>query len=189
MWVDSENHLHLKLKNSSSGWSCAELYTNVKLGFGTYRWFVEGAIDKFDTNVVFGLFTYGGEDGTNEIDIEIARWGQPDPRANNLSYTIYPSARNTTDRVTSGTLMTLDGTYTTHQFQWSKDNVTLQSQNGFQTSPNENVFFTYQTPASFTPYMPVSDALLHMNLWAFEGRPPTDGKEVEIVIHDFQYSK
>lgn len=160
------------------------------MGFGTYRWFVEGAIDKFDTNVVLGLFTYGGADTTNEIDIEIARWGQPDPRAKNLSYTIYPRALNTTKPVSSGTLMNLNGgTYTTHRFQWTKDHVSLQSQGGFKTSPTENVFFSYQTPASFTPYMPVVSAPLHMNLWAFEGRPPTDGKEVEVIIHDFQYTK
>jgi hypothetical protein len=27
----------------------------------------------------------------------------------------------------------------------------------------------------------------HMNLWLVDGKPPRDGKEVEIVIHDFTY--
>jgi hypothetical protein len=37
--------------------------------------------------------------------------------------------------------------------------------------------------------MPYLDAPLHMNLWAFQGKPPTDGQEVEIIIHDFKYTK
>lgn len=190
VWVDSRNHLHLKITNlPSSGWSCAELYTDVKFGFGTYRWFVEGAIDKFDTNIVFGLFTYGGVDSTNEIDIEVAKWGRPEPEASNLFYTVYPRALNTTKPVSSGTLMALQGTFTTHQFTWTEDYVSFQSQHGFQSSPTKNVFFTWQTPASFAPYMPVLSAPMHMNLWTFKGRQPTDGKEVEIVIHDFQYTK
>lgn len=159
------------------------------MGFGSYRWFVEGAIDKFDTNVVLGLFTYGGVDGTNEIDIEVARWGQTESVAPNLSYTIYPRALNAGQRVSSSKHISLGGTYTTHRFEWTKDYVSLQSQNGFQNSPNQDVFFKYKTPASFASIMPIVTAPLHMNLWIDRGRPPTDGKEVEIVIHDFQYTR
>jgi hypothetical protein len=56
-------------------------------------------------------------------------------------------------------------------------------------SPDRNIFFAYQTPANFTAAMPYLDAPLHMNLWAFQGKPPTDGQEVEIIIHDFKYIK
>lgn len=180
--------MHLKLAySSSSGWTCAELYTNVTFGFGTYRWFVEGAIDRFDTNVVLGIFTYGGVDNINEIDIEMAKWGRLEPKASNLFYTIYPRA-NGTEPVSNGTQMSLEGTYTTHRFTWTNDYVSLQSQHGFQKSPTENVFFAYQTPAYFAPSMPILSVPLHTNLWIFKGRPPTDMKEVEIIIHDFQYT-
>lgn len=76
VWVDQHNKLHLKLRYSpeTHGWTCAELYTDIEFGYGTFRWFVEGAIDQFDPNVVLGLFTYKGLiDGTNEIDIEVAK--------------------------------------------------------------------------------------------------------------------
>ncbi len=172
-----------------SGWTCAELYTNKIFGFGTYRWFVEGAIDRFDRNVVLGLFTYGTVDTTDEIDIEMAKWGRQEPQASNLFYTVYPRALNTTKPSSSGVRMALQGTYTTHQFKWTESFVSFQSQNGFQNSSTQNVFFTYQTPATFAPYMPISSVPLHMNLWAFEGNAPTDGREVEIVLHDFQYTE
>jgi hypothetical protein len=181
----------LKLSHSSTtgGWTCAELYTNVKFGFGNFRWFVEGAIDKFDRNVVLGLFTYGGVDGTNEIDIEVAKWSRPEPEASNLFYTVYPRTLDIAKPVSNNTRMTLQGTYTTHQFNWTSDHIAFQSQHGFMDSPDRNIFFAYQTPANFTPAMPYLDAPLHMNLWAFQGKPPTDGQEVEIIIHDFKYTK
>lgn len=188
MWIDDQNHVHLKVANSPSGWSCAELYTNVKFGFGTYRWFVEGAIDKFDRNMVLGFFTYGSLDRTNEIDIEVALWGRTEVQASNFFYTVFPNELNV-GPVSKGKRIALnDGTYTTHQFTWTRDHVSFRSQYGFKTSPTEDVFFTYQTPASFTPHMPVLSVPLHMNLWIFNGGVPTDNKEVEIVVHGFQYT-
>lgn len=190
VWIDSNDRLHLKLAYSpESGWSCAELYTNENFRFGTYRWFVEGAIDKFDPNVVLGLFNYGTVDATNEIAIEMAKWGRTESEASNLFYTVYPPALNTTKPSSFGFRMALQGTYTTHQFKWTEDYVSFQSQHGFQNLPTHNVFFTYQTPTTFSQYMPISSVPLHMNLWAFKGNPPTDGEEVEIVIHHFQYKK
>ncbi|CAF0789806.1 unnamed protein product [Rotaria sordida] len=191
VWIDSNNRLHLKLRRSptTGEWTCAELYTDVKFSFGTFQWFVEGPIDKFDTNVVFGLFTYGGVDGTNEIDIEVAKWGRTEPEASNFFCTVYPHSLGVAKQVSSGTRISLQGTYTTHQFTWTFNNVQFQSQHGFQSSPNQNILYSYQTPVTFTSVMPYISAPLHMNLWAFQGKPPTNGQEVEIIIHDFKYIK
>ncbi|CAF2723358.1 unnamed protein product [Rotaria sp. Silwood2] len=191
VWVDKQNKLHLKLRYSpmTRGWTCAELYTKVKFSFGTFRWFVEGAIDQFDPNVVLGMFTYGGVDGTNEIDIEVAKWGQRDPKASNIFYTVYPHKLGIAQPVSSGTRISLQGTYTTHQFTWSHKKVSFLAQYGFMTSPKKNIFYSYQTPIRFASSMPYTSAPLHMNLWMFQGKPPTNGKEVEIIIHNFKYTK
>ncbi|CAF2521384.1 unnamed protein product [Rotaria sp. Silwood2] len=190
VWVDANNKLHLTLRYSPTtrGWTCAELYSDTKFGFGTFRWFVEGAIDQFDPNVVLGLFTYGGVDRTNEIDIEVAKWGQTDPEAPNFSYTVYPATLGIAE-VSSETRISLQGTYTTHQFTWSRDKVSFLSQHGFMTLPNQNILYSYQTPGTFTSSMPYIRAPLHMNLWMFNGTPPTDGNSVEIIIHNFKYTK
>ncbi|CAF0996252.1 unnamed protein product [Adineta steineri] len=171
VWVDADNKLHLKLHKSptTGGWTCAELYSKVRFSFGTFRWFVEGAIDKLDTNVVLGLFTYGGIDGTNEIDIEMAKWGRTESEASNLFYTTYPHTLDVAKPVSSGT------------------RISLQVNMDFLNSLHENIFYSYTTPMAFTSAMPHISAPLHMNLWAFQGKPPTDSQEVEIVIHDFKY--
>ncbi|CAF3418158.1 unnamed protein product [Rotaria sp. Silwood1] len=184
VWVDDNGKLHLKLSYSGrkGGWTCAELYTNVKFGFGTFRWFVEGAIDKFDPRVVLGLFTYGGVDGTNEIDIEVAKWGRTELVASNYFYTVYPHTLGIAQPVSNGTRISLQGTYTTHQFTWTSDKISFLGQHGFMTSPTENRFYSYQTPTAFAPSIPYTSAPLHMNLWLFQGKPPMNGQTVEIVI-------
>lgn len=182
--------MHLKLTHiPAKGWTCAALYTTVEFGFGTFRWFVEGAIDKFDQNVILGLFTYGGIDYINEIDIEIAKFGRNEPDASNLYYTVYPRELGVTKKISFSKRVTLQGTYTTHQFEWTPEYVTFQSQHGFRTSPNENVYFSVKTPANFSSSIPYLSAPLRLNLFTFRGRPPTNGQEVEIVIHDFQYTE
>jgi len=78
-WVDSDGALHLKLTKVGGTWYCAEIESVQRFGFGEYQFWVEGAIDALDPNVVLGLFNYPppavGPDGTNEIDVELARWG------------------------------------------------------------------------------------------------------------------
>ena len=102
-----------------------------RLGFGRYQFWVIGAIDQLDPNVVFGLFNYPtpdvGPDGTNEIDIEFARWGNR--KAPNANYTVYP-AKTGFDRAHACFSMELNGDYTTHRFGWSSTSVAFQSLHG-----------------------------------------------------------
>ena len=63
-----------------------------RLGFGRYQFQISGRIDRFDDNVVLGLFNYPtgdvGPDATHEIDIEFARWGDAKNPIGN--YTVWP---------------------------------------------------------------------------------------------------
>ena len=99
VFVDANGYLHLKITQNKSKWSCAEVYTTVspntntgRLGFGRYQFQTGSRIDTLDPNVVLGLFNYPtsdvGPDGTNEIDIEYARWGNASwPNGN---FTVWP---------------------------------------------------------------------------------------------------
>jgi hypothetical protein len=93
--IDADGYLHLKIVDTGGTWTASELFTTDKLGFGTYQWQVDGPIDRFDKNVVLGLFPYGpaagiGGDGTNEIDIEYSFWGHAD--GDNGDWTDYPAS-------------------------------------------------------------------------------------------------
>jgi hypothetical protein len=190
--IDTYGYLHLKITKTGTSWTCAELFTRDKLGFGTYRWQIDAPVDKFDKNVVLGLFPYGpingiGKDGTNEIDIEYARWGNAAwPNGN---YTVYPASDTTVGEITFN--FSLNGTYTTSSFIWTNTSIKLTSQEGFKAVGDNSAIiktWTYapQNPDVNIPQKPVS---LGMNLWLCNdcGGAPSDGKPVDVIIRSFQY--
>src|SRR5687767_12058807 len=92
VWLDNTGALHLRIVQREGKWTCAELTSKKRFGFGRYTFKIEGAIDRLDANVVCGLFLYPppdvGPDGTHEIDIEFARWGKPENPIG--TYSVWP---------------------------------------------------------------------------------------------------
>jgi len=189
VWVDADDTLHLKLAHRDGVWTCAELTASTGFGFGRFQWWVEGAIDRLDPNVVLGLFTYPtsqvGPDGTNEIDIEMARWGN----ASNppLNYTVWPATAGTAS-TTQPSPMVLSGTYTTHRFRWAADRIDFTSLHGFRDDDLNPIATWSFAPADAAHQVPQAPVPLHLNLWLFQGQPPTDSAEVEIKLHAFAYA-
>jgi hypothetical protein len=79
VFVDNEGHLHLRIDHRDDRWSCAEVISTRSFGYGTYRFDLDSHIDCLDPQVVLGLFTWNDDPSYNhrEIDIEVARWGDP----------------------------------------------------------------------------------------------------------------
>jgi hypothetical protein len=193
--VDDQGWLHLKLTSVTNAagnteWHCAELSTQQRLGFGRYQFQVIGRIDKLDRNVVLGLFKYPtpdvGQDGTNEIDIEFARWGRAN--ANNADYVVFPALLPRAPGDNIEFMVALKGDYTTHRFLWDSSQVTFQSLHGHRDD-NSQVFESWRyapelEPARLIPQQPTP---VRINLWLFRGMPPSDGAEVELVISQFTF--
>jgi len=184
VWVDDKGFLHMKIAKVDGRWSCAEIWTDRDLGFGTYQCQVEGPVDTLDPNVVFSMFSYAGPDGTKEIDIEYARWGNP--KFYNGSWTVYPND-TLGKKESTGFEFKLNGTYTTSRYAWSKEGVHYWLLGGHQ--PIDSVTnlmkeWNYQ-PKDPAHQITQSAIPLHFNLWLFQGKPPIDGKPVEIIIHSF----
>jgi hypothetical protein len=191
VFVDGDG-LHLKIAHTSAGWSCAEVTMTKALGFGVYQFEVTGRPDLFDRNVVLGLFNYPsssaiGPDGTNEIDIEFAQWGDANNQ-NRLNWTVYPPALgpNPTHKEVQ---LTLTGDATTHRFDWTSTGVFYHSFYGYQDSGNANLMAKWNDaptkPAKKIPQTPIP---VHMNLWLFDGHAPADGQPVEVVIRSFKFA-
>lgn len=185
-WVDGFGQLHLKISEWQGTWFCAEVYTLEPLGFGQYQWFVVSRLDQLDRNVVLGLFPYSGPDGQNEIDIEIARWGNA--AGNPGNFTVYP-ARSGIPYTTATFPFTLSGTHTTHRFDWRSSNVAFRMQHGHRWDEKgviANWDYRPEKPLNRIPQVPLP---LHLNLWLHKGNPPSDGKPVEVIIKSFSYRK
>lgn len=188
--VDANGYLHLTIANNGGTWTAAEIFSTDKIGFGTYQWQIEGPIDKLDKNVVVGLFPYGpeagiGESGNNEIDIEFARWGNAAwPNGN---YTIWPPTGTTTGSHTFEVSLG-GGTSITTRFAWSSSKIDFATLGGLvAVDASSGLIDAWSfAPANPTTRIPQQAMPLGMNLWCYDN-PPSDGKNVEIVVRDFQF--
>jgi hypothetical protein len=130
--------------------------------------------DQLDPNVVLGLFKYPtpdvGADGTNEIDIEFARWGRA--TANNADYAVFPQAPPCVQGDNIEFMVALKGSYKTHRILWQRTQVGFQSLNGHRDDDNnefESCICSLRCPPD-----PATASPVRMNLWRFAGyRRPT----------------
>jgi len=187
--VDENGYLHLKIQKNGDTWSAAELFTSTRLGFGTYQWQIDGPIDTLDKNVVLGLFPYGpaaniGDDGTNEIDIEYSRWGQA--TGPNGDWTNYPASGTTIGEL-SYSFSLSGGTLSTSRFVWTSAFIEDFLLAGLEPpSSTTSVIKSWKyAPANSLTNIPQQALPLGMNLWCYA--IPSDGKNVEIIVRDFQF--
>jgi hypothetical protein len=183
--LDAKGWLHLWIKKdlSTGAWVCPEITSFRKFGFGAYRFIVEGAIDHFDKNIVLGLFNYSGNDGLDEMDIEIARWGNP--AYPNLNYTIWPSKKDGIKNSSAIHEFVLKSPLSCHFFRRNPDTVICSSFDGVSTDPGNLIYSsTFVNPASSISQLAMP---VHINFWLFDGKPPADQNPVEIVIRSFRF--
>ena len=159
-----------------------------RLGFGRYQFQVEGPIDRLDDNVVLGLFNYPtrdvGGDASNEIDIEFARWGSAKNPIGN--FTVWPVEKAL--KPTSKTFhFTLTGNGSTHRFDWSSARVLYKSLQGCRDDDEQEFAQWVFEPVDPLKRVSQQPMPVHLNLWLFQGRPPKDQKEVEVVIRAFKF--
>jgi hypothetical protein len=188
VWLDSSTNLHLKISQRDGRWSCAEITMRGRLGFGRYQFQIISRIDRFDDNVVLGLFNYPtsdvGPDATHEIDIEFARWGQPkNPMGN---YTVWPVDKSL-KQVSRSFPFTLTGDQTTHRFVWNRAQVQFQSLQGHRDDDREAFSQWGYSPGEASQRISQQPMPVHINLWLFKGLPPKNAEEVEVVIHGFSF--
>lgn len=171
VWVDALGRLHLRLTQRDGVWYSAEVYSTDYVGYGRYRFDVEGDLDALDPNVVFAGFFYS--DQGDEADVEFSRWGDPG-RAHNAQFVVQPDAPHTWS--------TQAATRQTLQFDWLPARIDFAAWSG---APDQ-----FEAPlASWTHAGPVPTPdveRMRFNLW-LHGAAPSDGNEVEVVIASFTH--
>eukprot|EP01084_Bolivina_argentea_P259379 437641_1 len=188
VWIDKNNNLHLNITYDSTTkkWSCAELYTNNALSFGTYQWWVVSSLE-FDQNVVLGLFFYEGPDGVNEIDIEFSKWSQPNNK-NNADYNVYPATNGNKNTAILWNIKLNDGTYSTQRMVWNQQYIEYWAIGGhYNITQTVNVMEHWKfAPNDWKNLVPQENMRLHMNFWLVGGKPPSDQQPVEVILSGLQ---
>ena len=188
VWLDSATNLHLKISHRGGKWSCAEITMQKRLGFGRYQFQTSGRLDRFDDNVVLGLFNYPtgdvGPDGTHEIDIEFARWGGATNPVGN--FTVWPAEKGM-KHVTKPFAFGPAGDEATHRFIWSHDQILFQSLPGCRDDDQSELSRWLYRPQEPTRSLSQQAMPVHVNLWLFQRRPPKNGQEVELILRAFKF--
>ncbi len=187
--VDTNGCLHLRLTHRDGQWYCSEIHTEKRLGFGRYEFWLSGRVDRLDQNAVLGLFNYPtsdvGPDGTHEIDIEFAHWGNPSAPIGN--YTVWPTKAGLRQDTRSFPFA-LQADWSTHAFTWSPTNVVFLSDLGHGDGRSAPLASWVYQPSNAPARISQKTMPIHINLWCFKGRPPTDGQPVEIVVREFKFT-
>lgn len=171
-WIDNQNRMHLTIVNDNGKWNCTMLNSQDSYLYGTFTWTVASPVYTFDKNSVVGLCTY--LDDYHELNIITSRWGEPN--GNQLWYSIEPSKieGNSKDYLVPSSI---EGKNTTYRIEWKPNYVRFTSMKADGT-----VITDYNnTNSSSIPQKPEN---VIMNLWLMA--PPSDGKNIELIISDFK---
>jgi hypothetical protein len=90
-WTDASGALHMQIKKKSGRWSCAEIWLNRSLGYGTYSVTVRDT-SHLEPAANFSMFTFdewGSEQHFREMDVEVGGPGDA-ANKNNARYVIQP---------------------------------------------------------------------------------------------------
>lgn len=176
-WTDANGFLHLRITQNAGEWNCAEVKLSRSLGYGTYR-FVVRDVSQLEPAAVLSMFTWDEADaGQNhrEMNIELARWG--DPASKNAQFVVQPyyvPANVVRFDVPAGPL--------THSLRWQPGQAAFKTVRG--TAPN-GPGIAEQT---FTTGIPVpGDETIHLTLFIFGNATNPLQKDVEVVIEKFEY--
>ncbi len=177
-WTDANGFLHLRIAQNAGGWSCAEVKLPRSLGYGTYR-FVVRDVSHLEPAAVLSLFTWDEADaGQNhrEMNIELARWG--DPASKNAQYVVQPyyvPANVVRFDLPAGLL--------THSFRWEPGRVAFKSVRGAVadgSNPIAQHVFTSGVPS------PGGESV-YLALYIFGNAKDPLRNDVEVVIEKFEY--
>jgi hypothetical protein len=90
-WTDKTGALHLQIKKKGDKWSCAEIFLNRSLGYGTYSVTVRDT-SHLEPAATFSMFTFddsASQERFREMDVEVH--GQSDAaNRNNAQYAVQP---------------------------------------------------------------------------------------------------
>ncbi len=193
IWVDDDG-LHLTITEQNGRWYCTEAINRTSLGYGTYIIKTRGRVDQIDPRMIVGIFTWdtsAPQHAYREIDLEFARWGNPNHRTNS-QYVVQPCSAcpGCADRCQRFNVNLTDSqNELIHILKWQSNKVEWKTYRG--NAPNSNPppsalihQWTYDGP--HVP--PAGDETFRFNFWLMNGNPPLNGNEDEMIITDFEFT-
>jgi hypothetical protein len=177
VWVDAAGALHMKIRKVNSVWYCSEVSTVGYTTYGIHRFQIDGRLDQLDDRMVFAVFAY--KDANNEIDIEFSKWvGQVGDI--NTQYVLQPSTVLGHRQLFK---MALNGTWSTHYFNWQPSSIGFKSFHGHYDEPPSQDFFINSWLYLGNDIPKTSSNLrVVINFWMYQLTSRYDDQDAEIVV-------
>ena len=166
-------------------WRSAEVILSRPLGYGTYRFRLEGRLDRLDDAVIAGLFTWDtrAEYANREIDIEFSTWGGQ-LRGANAQFVVQPhDAEGHLHRFA----VRQEGDLTSHEFTWTRSRIDFASWHGHGRRPADSPLLIREWSYAGAGIPPPGNERVHINFYLFEGKAPHDDRSVELVVRNFEF--
>jgi len=183
VWIDDAGHLHLRTTYKKNRWWCAEIASIESFGYGTYKFHLEKVPDELNEQVVLGLFTWDDDPDQyyREIDIEVSNWG--DPARDNTQFVVQPhGAPNHKSSFDSP----LTESPLIYSFNWTKTKISFQAIDATLFNQAEDSI-VHEWVYSGQPIPSPANENARVCLWLYQGKPPTDRREVEVILSRFEF--
>jgi hypothetical protein len=193
VWIDRYGYAHLNITYKDPNWYCSELIGNQNFGYGQYIFTVKAREVLLDYNIVLGQFVYDVPDANNnprEIDFELSRWWHAN-EPNNAQYVVQPwNEPNNRYRFSMNEERT-----STQEIIYAPHRIVFRSYYGsYPLTDSNNLIASWCYDGDDIPCPGSENPRINLYLLPPEnapkgtpGAPPSDGKEVEVIIKDFQF--
>jgi hypothetical protein len=182
--VDEKGWLHLKIRKDDETWYSSEIVSKNFYGYGEYLFYVIGKIDDYDPMIILGMFSY--RDDKNEVDIEIANFGDLHSNKKSVFHTVQDDRKN--GKFCTKAKLNLQGDATSHKIIRSPSQIEWQSYYGHYESPPSSLILKTIAPI----HKPVEKAKIHINFFLYNacnGLADKSKKEAEIIIKHVNYRR
>jgi hypothetical protein len=170
-WLDERGFLHLRISGVRGRWANAGIRLSRSLGYGSYRIVAED-VSHLEPAAVFSIFTWDDQGATNEMDVQISRWGQPED--SNAQFLVQPwdvPANTVRFMAPPGTL--------DYWIRWKPGRVEFQTTRGLSSKVAGHVF-TSGVPTA-------GNERLGITLYVYDHSPRPLQNKVEMVLETFEF--
>ena len=177
-WTDANGALHMQIKKKSGMWSCAEIFVNRSLGYGTYSVTVRDT-SHLEPAAAFSMFTFDelrSEEHFREMDIEVGGGTANNSNARYVIQPLYIAGNLFSFAAPSGTL--------TYVLRWESGHATFQTFHGRSAGAGAQLISEHE----FTSGIPSpGKAIPRLIFFVVASDKNPMQKPSEVVVEKFEY--